>query len=798
MSLNRILNDSHIPPTPVSQTPAGSAAPPLQLTPSHFTAAPTDPTECFGRLGQKAKGHQHRRNAGCPNNSCFECCKQLYTECQGCSIHTAQMKSKNKPKKKKKSTAEAVEAGPTQAGRVPIRRLSSPNMLQVQSLCIRDQVAERSKQTDMKLSDKTVTIIVWPGRNPNQITRTWRVVAPNWPTFSLNQCEGLRKFVESELPPRSDLLVWNYEIKGWVESPISTMETYPKNCRKVLVVFPGLDPDHCPGIQDHLPSSTNKKIEKFNILPYLSTPTRNDSQSSRHVIHLDTTDDEGTPCASSVTHGGNLCNNNQSTPQPKSSKRARETSPCDDEVRTPPATQELRAPATGRVLKTPKHIVWPSGVTMGKLVEFYEAATIPLKIPDKEAFTRIFSDTYKFNASTVSTYRRWLEKIDITVLQDYVRERGQSSIQEGKRHFDKAWRASKGQEEAAPKKRVRIHPSGTTKYGNTTLAKLSKMTNDLTFDLGLTPLNLDEVPSTDASLPDSVSPSDVVVIKSSVASITNNKHEVPFDMLRSDLMAKSAAILYRFSPIPYDNSNLTYDPVALNTDNKYKKSIALYSCSPLIHQVARDSSDWSVKAVDIESTKIHNEMVAKYHHHWLTSGSLAREHALERGHSNLYVCHMLHHFQTTLQDYWLQKVNKPGYGLQIKQDRALHAQSLGLQVPMACLLQTIGQNNSCEWLICEEANHPKNHEYVNEYKFTQDQSEEDPWENLIHAFIHHTYQHSGKQSLITQLNCDIGGQMTNVVCFARGYNMSVRYSHTSLPGVDTDEQFTRGSGSSWE
>ncbi|KAH9807397.1 hypothetical protein DFH28DRAFT_915673 [Melampsora americana] len=758
MSLDRILNLSEFLPTPpVSQLPAGQIAAPApssQITTAFGASSSTpDPYKCQGCQGEKSQGHSHRKNAGCPNNACFECCKDLYKQCKGCQKHATQLRKKQKAKDKA-DPVQAIEPGPTQAGHIPLRRLSSPNMLLIRSICIRDQAAKRSKQADIQLSEKTVTIVVWPGLNPNQITRTWRVVATNWPIFSLNQCEGLKKLVETELPPQTDLLIWNYEMKDWVKSPITTMEIYPTNCRKVLVVFPGLNPATCPGLDEHLQTTTTKpSINKFDLTPFLSTPVK--SRQAPRVVHLDLTEDEATPRASSHHIAGNRepVEDQLATTTIQRTKRARETSPTvdqEDQLDTPTGQEEPnQAPP------------WPASVTMGQMVQFFEKATVPVKIPDQEAFTYVFGNTYEFQASTVSTYRRWLERVQLPSLKEYVRDNGHKSVAEGKKHYNSAWRTSHKTKPMKPKKKLCL---GRNKNNSSQLTD-SEGKHDVTSPSNEPPPTSDQLASGLLEVLDVNNP--IPLVSSPTDSRTTNYvPEVPLDMLRHDLVTKQAAILYRFSPIPYDVHFLVYDPVGLNT---YKKSIVMYNCKDLRQPNFNwDHHDWTIKSVGIESSELHNPMVAKYNEHWLTSSNLAREHALELGQSNLYVRHMLYFFQHALQDHWLGKINQSGYRQQIRKDRVLHAQSLGLQVPMPCLLQTIGQKNRSGWLFCEDEHHHKNHCYVHEYKFVQDQPEDDPWEDLIHAFIHHSYHHSKKQSLIAQLDCDIGGQMSNLICFTRG------------------------------
>ncbi|KAH9822200.1 hypothetical protein DFH28DRAFT_881696 [Melampsora americana] len=237
-------------------------------------------------------------------------------------------------------------------------------------------------------------------------------------------------------------------------------------------------------------------------------------------------------------------------------------------------------------------------------------------------------------------------------------------------------------------------------------------------------------------------------------------------MLRTDLHTKRAAFLYQFFPLPDGGEHfIQYDPLGLDT---VKESLVIYQCTPYSNAIySRDSYNWTTHTIDIETPEIDNTMVAKYHQDWTTCLPLARDIVLERGHSSLYVANMLYHFQEALKAVWIADTQQTIH--EMRYNRQLHAQSLSLKMPPVCLLFTIGPKvqDSSRWLLCKAAHSP-HMRYVHEYQFNKCHPAEDPWADLIMALIHYVYKRTGGHSLIAQVDCDLSGILSNLVCFAKG------------------------------
>ncbi|KAH9816391.1 hypothetical protein DFH28DRAFT_865987, partial [Melampsora americana] len=75
-----------------------------------------------------------------------------------------------------------------------------------------------------------------------------------------------------------------------------------------------------------------------------------------------------------------------------------------------------------------------------------------------------------------------------------------------------------------------------------------------------------------------------------------------------------------------------------------------------------------------------------------------------------------------------------------------------------------------QWLIAERATVSCNHRYVYEFMFNNKSykmNTNTQLDDMIFSFLHYTYKMSGGLSLIVQLDCDVHGRLSNLLCFTK-------------------------------
>lgn len=68
-------------------------------------------------------------------------------------------------------------------------------------------------------------------------------------------------------------------------------------------------------------------------------------------------------------------------------------------------------------------------------------------------------------------------------------------------------------------------------------------------------------------------------------------------------------------------------------------------------------------------------------------------------------------------------------------------------------------------MIIEGVNHERNHCFIYEYGFHNPPMDPHAWTDLINAFVHYTYDISGRKSLISKLDCDERGKINSVIVY---------------------------------
>ncbi|KAH9816028.1 hypothetical protein DFH28DRAFT_1163790 [Melampsora americana] len=468
MDLHRLINGPSQTPTPQSsQVEPMLATPPLTQLPPPAPKKRTKVNQsrvhipladrCQGVNGQFAGNHPARKkNHGCTVNACYECCDQLNRRSQGCGKHAARTRlleantsaaPLSEPQPDDTSLESFTARTQTQLGITYTRHINSTQMKKLEeyrSLSIKKQHEERIKNNNLEKSNKAVSLVVWFALEDGTYTcQGYRVHAASWPCFALNESEALVKVVQEKLGGmwNDHLQVWNTTEQLWFNVRMDFVESYPAEYHKILIIFPGIDPNRCPNIDHHLGSlSKHSNKKKLHIIDLIS-PTR----EIDHQVDLITPIRRSmTPNPLARTREDGLLRH-ESDHQPSPSKN----------------TKRARSPSPEAYLKAGSSTdSWPVGLSMKVMLEFFVLSSGPPKLTDKEAWTPLFGEQYqRFSTATVSRYRRWLGIIKLARLQSYVDEYPTSLVKDGLRHFKREWKMAMGREleiEVQSPKRVRL------------------------------------------------------------------------------------------------------------------------------------------------------------------------------------------------------------------------------------------------------------------------------------------------------------------------------------------------------
>ncbi|KAH9808541.1 hypothetical protein DFH28DRAFT_1069189 [Melampsora americana] len=441
MEVHRTINGTNTPITPPpTQPPAAS---------QRTTANDKKKGPCEGVDGVFAEGHNKRKNAGCKNNACIECC-YLVNQSAGCVPHTGLQNKKRKEAiaGKKASNAHLVHVDPALSDYTTDTTRETqkviPNYAQgshyraFRSISLQDQADERTNNAALQLANQTISLIVWaPDSQATGISPDlWRVVAPLWPRFALDQCNLLVEMAEFKLGTswNRNVRVWNDTEQIWALTHISTMDTYPVAFRKVLVMLPGISVSNCEDVERQIASVTTRTTKDRMKLNRYITPTN----SNCNIIFID-----GSPTPSPANDNRRITELN-STPIATSRKRKEidEDVAMDQEEASTDQPNISDDMATDRETTPTANRGWPEGVKMTAMLDFFVGYRGSVSMA--AAWKHIFGNTYaKYSSTTVSNYRKWLDEIGPSTLKAFVQTQGHITVAEArKNHFQKEWKDS--------------------------------------------------------------------------------------------------------------------------------------------------------------------------------------------------------------------------------------------------------------------------------------------------------------------------------------------------------------------
>ncbi|EGG00494.1 uncharacterized protein MELLADRAFT_67713 [Melampsora larici-populina 98AG31] len=435
MNLNNMLNGEGGPPTPTCSQKTNGAG-------SFLTVSQT----CRGIDGKLAVGHNPKNNSQCPKNACFECCYQL-NAARGCTKHASiedaniQVDRVDQDPKPHLMRPAQTERRPAQPERMFSQGVEGTSLERFRSVTIQDQANQRMSKEGNDKVNKTITLVLWPGTEPDPLEcKVWCVLAPQWPKFALEHSAQLTKEVTNVLGSDFSgcLQVWNVDENLWVLLEMDTLEQYHIDTRKILVAFPGIEPMECKTVDTHLASISAKlSTDSCHLLhPAHQTPT-----SSLRARQPTSSCEKATP----PSNLGPPPDDEEDITTPRPSPSVTQLSKT-DELDTPqpqPAQSNCkRAHASSKIESEDEHgntPSWPLSVTMNEMSNFYHLTIGPRKMVYEQAFKMLFSKTHKYKASTVLCYRRWLHFITSKTLLAYVASNGGKSVRKGQTKFLSQW-----------------------------------------------------------------------------------------------------------------------------------------------------------------------------------------------------------------------------------------------------------------------------------------------------------------------------------------------------------------------
>ncbi|KAH9819613.1 hypothetical protein DFH28DRAFT_886809 [Melampsora americana] len=412
--------------------------------------------QCQGHKGITGKGHSGRRNNQCSIKACFECCRQL-NHLQDCPPHCAQAKAKGKATKAPATSTSATPVDPFQTPEIPRfqqarelpstqgggksyeREVDQDNTFR--KLGLHQQAQERLANEAIEKANNTITMVVWAAAASDPIEcEIWREYIPHWPRFALDQSEDLKELVERELGTISNqrLKVWSEAEQHWIGLRLSVFETYPDECRRILIKFPNVDGHKCKDMDEQiaLVNTFHQKVD-LNIdhlcIPDPGCPTI--EQLEMMPASSPISQEQTTPASSPLP-----------TISPLASPEIQlflSGAPIPPAQSLSPEIQIVNSHSVHRT-STQSNVdsKWPVNVSMRLMIQFLQLSTNPNKINIPAAWNKVFGDQgWTFVFPTASLYRRWLIQCQAQGgLFEFVAKNPNSVVQDGLNHFEAEWK----------------------------------------------------------------------------------------------------------------------------------------------------------------------------------------------------------------------------------------------------------------------------------------------------------------------------------------------------------------------
>ncbi|EGF98656.1 uncharacterized protein MELLADRAFT_95504 [Melampsora larici-populina 98AG31] len=509
MEIHRLMN---APPTP----PATQASTSTTTERSPAGTANNSSLECKGVNGHIAAGHQTRKNERCPVNACKACCLALNTSgLTPCPKHNSMAKRQQKeieengrvsiipslpnrniidiisspsvaePGEQPKAPLAITQGGRSNGVRKYKGKVQTDFLDEYRRMSLEQKAAARKRTAKAETASKTIALVVWAGseEHPLGYWGGWAHAA-SWPDFCLAECNEINELVAQQLGanPKAKLQVWNEDNQLWLHTSMDIVVTYPVKIRKILVVFPGLDPSECNDVDRHLASvSTGDRKASMTMAAFIqrkeSVTPKNKVKGKARMINLVTPPE---PVSQQITPRGR----DQSTPtQP--SETPDDNIPTDSSTRPPlqsgshQGNKRLRSPSIdigssstltngndssnirpAKRKRSRQGPMWSNVATMAELSRLYLLTLDgPQKLNNKEAFDVVFGTRFTYATSTISHYVRWCEDLDHeNRLAPFVARNSNMKVANARQnHFLAEWRRTDSRfDNAKPVKQVKL------------------------------------------------------------------------------------------------------------------------------------------------------------------------------------------------------------------------------------------------------------------------------------------------------------------------------------------------------
>ncbi|KAH9807111.1 hypothetical protein DFH28DRAFT_899527 [Melampsora americana] len=419
--------------------------------------------------------HNKRKNASCSNNVCAECCAMI-NQSIGCNPHTKQRNRKTKDglssnearKAVIQSTTDNVDPALIASKTIPVTRngqtvdaryAQGPSFRHFREVKIQDQANERVNNTAEQTANQTISIWFWSGKGNEHLQTAsiasdcLRIPAPSWPRFKLEQCPLLVQLAADIMGPswNRTVRVWNDSEQIWALTEVSTMEKYPVDFCKVLVMLPTTNPLQCEDVQRHIDSVTTRSTkERTKLHPYI-TPTN----SNYNIVFID-----GSPTPIKINRGEAqnqilyVDNCSPSTSQKDGEDNSDMNQEDEINIYQESQSQDIEIitafedrDTTPTPTPNPKPINnlkpnWPEGVTMSEAKKLIDATSAPLKLTSRKSWMSMFEHSHrKYSKSTVNFYLQWLGLIGPKRLNAFVGSNGGCLVTKAREvHFNEEWK----------------------------------------------------------------------------------------------------------------------------------------------------------------------------------------------------------------------------------------------------------------------------------------------------------------------------------------------------------------------
>ncbi|KAH9807498.1 hypothetical protein DFH28DRAFT_1089449 [Melampsora americana] len=453
MDLQQILN---APPTPPA-TQAQAINIRNDTAPQPPATQDTGGGTCAGIEGRTAPRHNPRKNAECTANACKACCLMWNTKIP-CSKHNA-MSATDQRKQQQSLNANGIQQTAQSGDNNPIERpikqgarsmgrhvyknrIKTDYLDQFRTLQLQEQAEERLRTVNAEKARRSIALVVW-GASKDDPLGFWggMVNVISWPEFSLSQSNEIKAMVMQAFGPdwQGGLQVWSEDHQLWLHTPMDVLVSYPVNTRKLLIVFPPVDPSKCRDVVSQLASvSTGGEKERMNLTAFIqrhNSETPQKQKGKERIISL-------SPSPPDILCLSPLATKQTGTSTVTLPKRPRSISPVvlsETETNGPVATTVT---------------AWPGKtVTMFEMKIFFDLTIDPFNKTNKEAFQQVFGSRYEYVHSTVSTYQRWLKSVTSPKVDAYVAIHGDKFVKHGRKHFIAEWKAADNRP-SRPSKRI--------------------------------------------------------------------------------------------------------------------------------------------------------------------------------------------------------------------------------------------------------------------------------------------------------------------------------------------------------